>query len=592
MRWKTTAALGVLFVGLAAFFYVYEVRQGPAREKAATEKDRLWKGLESKDIEEVVITRGAEVLHLRKSGDGWVLAAPVTAKAEARPVDDLLLSLATLRVEREIEASPTNPADFALAPPAAEIAFKAKGQEYRIRLGGKNPTGIWVYAQEGAKAAVILVPDSLLQDAQKSAADFRDRSVIAFERKDVKAFEVQPARSGPSLKAERKGTDDWQMTTPVTGPADREQIGALLEQLKSAKIKEFVADPRTAPGSYGLDQPLKLVLWLGEEKERVAKTLRFGSPVPDKKAVYAQREGDSTIFLVDEALAKAVPTTATALRAKTVFAYDRDKLERLELESPKGKVGLALEGGAWRITAPAPLKADERAMGDILQKARDLRATEFVADDARRLAQFGLDRPQVKLTVWEKDAKEPKALLLAPVKDKTLAYATVVGGDPAGGVVVTVEGTILEALSRSAQDLQDRSLFATFNVQDVTRVQIQQESLSLVLERKGEEDWQLVAPRKGKARGAEVSDLLWSLRNLRWQDLVAEAGWEPARYGLERPSATITLSDKTGRVVAALAVGKREKDDAYVRVPDRPALYRIESKSLGRIPASPEDLLL
>ncbi|MGH7320900.1 MAG: DUF4340 domain-containing protein, partial [Candidatus Rokuibacteriota bacterium] len=550
MRWKTTAVLAVLFVGLAAFFYVYEVRQGPAREKATAEKDRLWKDLDAKDIEEIVITRGADVLHLKKAGDGWTLAAPVAAKAETRPVDDLLLSLATLRVEREIEASPANAADFGLAPPAAEIAFKAKGQERKIRLGGKNPTGIWVYAQEGAKPAVILVPDSLLRDAQKSAADFRDRSVLAFERKDVKAFEVQPARGGPSLKAERKGTDDWQMTVPITAPAEREQVSALLEQLKSAKIKEFVADLPKIPGAYGLDQPLKLVLWLGEEKERVAKTLRFGSPVPDKKAIYAQREGDSTIFLVDEALAKAIPTTATALRAKTVFAYDRDKLERLELESSKGKVALALEGGAWRITAPAPLKADERAMGDVLQKARDLRATEFVADDAKRLAQFGLDRPHVKLTVWEKDAKEPKALLLAPVKDKALAYATVIGGDPAGAFVVTVEGTILEALSRSAQDFRDRSLFATFNVQDVTRVQIQHETLRLVLERKGEEDWHLVAPRRGKARGTEVSDLLWGLRNLKWRDVVAEAGWEPARYGLEPASTTITLSDKTGRVVA------------------------------------------
>ena len=39
MRWKTTAVLAVLLVGLGTFFYVYEVRQGPAREKAASEKD-------------------------------------------------------------------------------------------------------------------------------------------------------------------------------------------------------------------------------------------------------------------------------------------------------------------------------------------------------------------------------------------------------------------------------------------------------------------------------------------------------------------------------------------------------------------------
>src|SRR5262249_41762445 len=150
-----------------------------------------------------------------------------------------------------------------------------------------------------------------------------------------------------------------------------------------------------------------------------------------KKTVYAQREGEPAIFTVDEELVKAVPTSPIALRDKTVFNYDRSKLARIELESPKGKVALAIEGSVWRITAPTALKADEGAMSDFLWKARDLRAKDFVADDSKTLARFGLDHPQVRLSVWEKDAKEPKTLLLAPAKDKKdLAYAAAASGGP------------------------------------------------------------------------------------------------------------------------------------------------------------------
>src|SRR5262249_58091352 len=164
--------------------------------------------------------------------------------------------------------------------------------------------------------------------------------------------------------------------------------------------------------------------------DRAAKPLRLGKAIPDKKTVYAQREGDPTVFTVDEELVKAVPTSAAALRDKTVFAYNRDRIERVELESPKGKIALAMEGGAWKLTAPVALKADEAAVNDLLWKARDLKAKDFVGDDAKALARYGLDQPQVRLSVWEKDVKEPKILLLAPIKDKDQAYATTAGGGP------------------------------------------------------------------------------------------------------------------------------------------------------------------
>jgi hypothetical protein len=264
------------------------------------------------------------------------------------------------------------------------------------------------------------------------------------------------------------------------------------------------------------------------------------------------------------------------------------KLEKLELESPKGKVALALEGGAWRITAPAALKADENAMSDLLSRARDLRAKDFVADDPKALARAGLDHAPIRLTVREKDAKEPKTLLVGPAKDRPgQAYAALASGGP----VAVVDAKALTDLARSADDLRDRGLFSGLDTQAVSRVQIQKGDQTLVLEKKGEEDWQLTGPKKGKARAQKVSDLVWNLRNLRWRDLVAEQGWDPAKYGLDRPATTITLSDKDGKTVAALAVGSSDKGDAYVRVPGQPALYALEARNLGEVPATPEDVL-
>ena len=593
MRWLSTTVLAVLLVGLGAFYYVYEIRQAPEREKAATAKDRLWKELEGKDVEEIVVRRGGvESLHLKRNGDVWSLIAPVAATADRGAADGLATSLATLRVEREIEANPQKPADFGLAPPAAEVTFKAKGQDRTVKLGAKSPSGVWAYAQEGAKPAVILVPEGILSDAQKAPSDYRDKTLLAFERKDVKTVEVRSPAGQVVAAAGLKGADEWQLTAPLASAADRDAVSTLLEKLRAAKIKEFVTDTPKSLAEYGLDRPARITLGVGEEASRTTRTLRFGKAMPDKKAVYVQREGEAGILLVDDELWKAIPTSAVAFRDKTVFAYDRGTVERVELESPKGTVTLALQDGKWRITAPVALRADESATSQVLFKARDLRARDFVAEDAKRLAAYGLDKPQIRLSVWEKGAKEPKTLLLAPAREKDRAYATTLGSVSAG--VTAVDATALQDLARGVTDLRDRSLAEPFDTKDVTRVTIQRPSVTLTLDRTGtgEEDWQLAAPKKGKTRGGRVSELLWTLRNLTWKDLVAEQGWDPARYGLDAGATTVTLAGKDGRIIAALALGKQEAGVTYIRIPGQPALYAIDSKTLGDLPGTPEELLL
>src|SRR5262249_38800109 len=180
-----------------------------------------------------------------------------------------------------------------------------------------------------------------------------------------------------------------------------------------------------------------------------------------------------------------------------------------------------------------------------------------VAEDARRLDAYGRDKPQIRITVWEKDAKEPKTLLLAPGREKDRAYATTLGEVVVG--VAAVDSAALQDLARGVTDLRDRSLSEAFDTKDVAHVSIQRPTVTLALDRSGtgEEDWQLTAPKQGKTRGGRVSELLWTLRNLKWKDLVSEQGWDPARYGLDTGATTITLTGKGGQTIAALAVGKQ-----------------------------------
>ncbi|MBI4609088.1 MAG: DUF4340 domain-containing protein [Candidatus Rokubacteria bacterium] len=590
MRWKTTAVLALLLAAFAGFYYVYEIRLAPEREKAQQAKGRLWT-VEAKDVEEVVFKRKADTVHLKREGDGWSLLSPVQARGDKGPADDVVANLVTAKVDREIDPNPGKLDDFGLDPPAVEVTLKVRGkaEPLALLLGGKNPTGVWVYAKEKAKPAVFVLSEFTLRDASKPASDFRDKTILAFNRADVTQLEI--SHRGQQLAAERaRAPSEWKVVKPRARRADWERLSDFIDKLQFTKIKEFVADAPRSVAPYGLDQPTRVTLWTGTEKGRTAKTLLLGKLDAAKRGVYAMRQGEAGVFLVGEEIWNVLPKSEADLRDKTVLDYDRDKIARIELESPKGRVVLARENDKWQIKEPEALKADEAEVGGLLGKLKDLKAQTFVAEGPAAVGRY-LTKPEVKVSLLESGGQTPKTVLLGPAPEKrdgkTLAYAAVVGQGP----VVLVDSQALKDLARSATDLRDRSLLGLFDPKDVRRFQVRSGGQVMLVQRKGDADWRVVEPKKGRAREARVNDLLFTLRNLKWSELVSPKGEDAARYGFDAPSFEVTLWKADGGEIGTLVVGKKEAEKTYLKTKASPAFYAVESRQLGDFPKIPDDFL-
>lgn len=588
MRGKTTLVLALILVVLGVFYYVYEVRLSPEREKAAQAKGRLWT-VELKDVEEVISKRKTDTVHVKREGAEWVLVAPVKAKAERNAVDDLVTNLVTARVDREIDPNPAKLADFGLDAPAVDLTVKVKGRSepLTLLLGGKNPTGAWVYGKAKDKPAVFTLTDSVLRDATKPAADFRDKTILAFDRKDVTGLEI--ALDGERMSAEPEAASKWKVTKPVSLRADGEAILDFLDKLRFTKVKEFPAEAPKSLTRYGLDRPARVTIFLGKEKDRTSQALLFGKEEPTKQGVYAMRPGERSVLLVGDDLWKALPKTVGALRDKTVLDYDRDKVAALEVESPKGKVALAREGEKWRITTPEPLKADDGEVGGLLFKLREMRAAGFLGESPGAVERY-LAKPEVKIALREQGASAAKTLLLGPSPEKRRGRAMAYAGVAGRGPVMLVDAQYLGDLSKSATDLRDRTLFGFFDPKDVTRMRVKSGSQAMSLERKGENEWRVTEPKAGKAKETKVTDLLYNLRSLRWKEMVSAKGGDAAKYGLDAPLVEVTLYKADGKELGSLMVGKKDADKVYVRTGAEPAIYSLDPKQLGDFPKIPDDL--
>ena len=588
MRWKTTLVLGLIFVALVTVYYLYEIRSSPERERAAQEKGRLWT-VEAKQVVEVVVKRKADTVRVKREGDDWVLLDPVKAKADKSVVQDMVTSLITAKVDREINPNPAKLTDFGLDSPAVDISVtvKEKAEPLTLLLGAKSPTGVWVYGKARDKPAVFLLSDFVLRDVTKPVADFRDKAILAFDRKDVTGLEIKI--DGNLLATEPEAETRWKITKPVSLPADWEAISDFLDKLRFTKVREFVAEAPRSLTPYGLDRPTRVTISLRTEKDRTSQALLFGKSDSAKKGVYAMRPGETSVLLVGDDLWVALPKNVAVLRDKTVLDYDRGKVARLELDSPKGKLLLAKEGEKWQITAPESVKADDREVGGLLFRLREIRAQGFLGEGPGDIDQY-IPKPEVKVSLWEQGASAAKTLLLGPSAEtrggRAMAYAAVAGQGP----VMLVDAKFLQDLSKSATDVRDRALLPFFDPRDVKRLRVKSGGRVMSVERKGEADWRVVEPKPGRARENKVADLLYSLGSLRWKELVSAAGDDAVRYGLDKPSFEVTLYKADGKELGTLMVGRKDADKAYVRTGASPSIFALDPKQLGDLPKIPDDL--
>ena len=585
MRWQTTAVLAAILIALGAFYYVYEVRLGPEREKTEGRKGRVFTA-EPADVTEVEIKRPDSVVKLKREGDGWQILEPVKARGDRGPIDETVTSVITARMDREIESAPTALGDFGLDKPAAEVTLRLKdGKQLGLVLGAKNPTGVWVYAREAGKPAVFVVGDSVLRDTTRPLADFRDKAVLAFDQKDVTALEII---TRDDTIAVEQADGRWKLTRPRALPADGDTLRDFLEKLRAARVKEFVAEAPRSLEPFGLDRPVQVSIHTGRDKDRATKTLLFGRGDPAKKGVYAMRAGESAVVVIPDETWAAVPKNVAVLRDKTVVEVERDKVTRLEIESPKGAVTLAQENGRWKITAPEALPADQVEAGAVLFKLRELRAQAFLSEDAAGVPRY-LAKPTVRVTISEQGAPAARTLLLAPSPERRGGAPTAYAGLAGRGPVVLVDGKVLEELGRSVDDLRDRVLLPGLEPKDIKRMRVRAGGQTVVVERSGDVDWKLVEGGRGSAKAATVDNLLYALRALKWKSIATPTGDEPARYGLDAPTLEVTLLKADGAELAAMLVGKRDAERAWVKLKAAPAIYAVDAKQLGEPPKVPDD---
>jgi Domain of unknown function (DUF4340) len=589
MRFRTTLILFVLALAIGLFIKFYESKQPNTQEANRRAQNVI--NFERDKIDGIVIQNAEERIELKRTDKKWRLESPVKDLADSSAVDNLLFDLEDWKKDttisaKEIEADKNRMAEYGVAK--AKLRLKLQGPKPlpEVLFGNNAALEGKIYVRLENSKDVFLASQSIKNQISKKPEEFRDRKLTDTVATQVVRLSIKTAAGEMELQ---KQSDHWQIVKPLRARADDQKVNDLIAQITTSRIAQFVADDAGDLHPYGLAEPRgTITIFKGDAKSAGSgQILQIGGvPEKEKDQVYVRFAARKFVYTLPNKIESILSTKPNDLRDRHLVRFDQNQLDRITIDAPgKNKTVLARKEQNWTIVNRnnrAANAAEARRLIDLLNGEL---VTNFVADVASELPKYGLDKPQLTVTLSAFASENTAETTAGEHPLATIAFGKIEGESVFARVgeepfVVAVRRSILDNVLADPLSWQDVTIFS-YKSEQIHK-------LSLVTDREQtlvrgtSNQWQWVTG-SGAINIVSVQSLVNTLASLHATHWVANA--PPAAFAKPQLVVTFTTSPDD-KAQHKLTVGGSSSDGtAMARTDEHEGTFAISSPDLKALRA-------
>lgn len=391
-------------------------------------------------------------------------------------------------------------------------------------------------------ALVTIVGYFFLVDEKNRARSVAERKLNAklfpYRSEDVERF-VLVNPKGERIEVARSGSG-WKVVSPVEAPGEGPEISSFVDQIvPGRKISEL--DNVRNFADYGLDKPFATLI-ISSAGSAAPDTLLVGDKTPAGSNCYL-RLGSSPRVLISNELARNLMNKGLFhFRDKNFLPEGSQFIEALEIRNGSKRIRLVKHDGYWWFAATR-IRANRFAIESYLSRLTDAVIHEFVREDTKELAPYGLESPAGELVL----GTGAKAVTIAFGDKKDFLVDVVRTGLDK---VVAIEAAFLEPFDWSAATMRAMN-FAFIDEDSVQSLRYETPDTSIVIERAGT-SWRARGREELPVRPSEVSGLIRKIGSATFEGILKDP--LPADGQFERFALRVILADRRGNVIDRIAV--------------------------------------
>jgi hypothetical protein len=379
----------------------------------------------------------------------------------------------------------------------------------------------------------------------------------------------------------KKDKDGWKITDPLTAPAQESEASGIASALSQLEVARVVDENPANLVDYGLGAP-RIEIQFKAAGDKDLRTLQIGQKTPAGANLFAKRAADKRVFTIASFQETTFNRSTFDLRDKTAIKFDRDKVDRIEVNAENKTLELAKSGNDWKIVKPVQALSDSTATEGLIGKVQSAQMKSIVSDNvsAADLKKYGLDKPSATITFSLGSAKA--SLLVGGKSGDGSLYAR----DASKPLVMTLDATLLDDFKKGPDDYRKKDLFA-FRAYDANRIEITRGGQTVAFDKiKGakpedEDKWRRAAQGGAKPVDADkekMSVLLAKLESVRAASFVDST----AKTGLDSPAMTVYAKFDDGKKEERVTFGK-SGDAVYASRPGEPGAAKVSTTEFDDI---------
>jgi hypothetical protein len=266
-------------------------------------RDKTILNFVDQDVQKIELRGEGKELVLVQKDDHWTIEQPGPYAADASTMRSFLSTLRSLRAVDFPSDHPTDLSTYGLDSPRLKVSlYLGKDNAEKDLLVGKDAPDKQIYVQGSGQPTVYTVSDWVMHDLNKNLNDFRDKTLLAFDRDKVTAVDVA-RKDGGHFKLVRADDKQWRVEGAGNGKPEQTAISQYIGDLHDLAGYEILADQPSDLGQFGLDHPLLTVTVAGADNKPVGSVLLASRQTEASKKEYtAMTQGGQTVFLVRDYL--------------------------------------------------------------------------------------------------------------------------------------------------------------------------------------------------------------------------------------------------------------------------------------------------
>ncbi len=527
---------------------------------------------------------GRSIKYVRTSSQ-WQIEEPYRVAASEPMIRELLEAVGKTRIMEIVKKDPETLSVYGLEEAQRiEVAFEFEdGTERMFRIGARLPLNqIYVYFQKEGESSVFRVWEGMRVALEKHAAVLAQGQPVQFNPAAIVSLELE--QGGQFVHMEKRA-ENWFMARPVQRAANTAAVQKYLQSilaLTSSGMYPFGAIPEKK-----LKSSDHFNLTLTQEGGKDPITIRLAPEDTLTPALLSiEQAGQSALYTTDSLFIDKLSLDPDEFYLAYALLFDTSGIANIEVLHPQFSFKLVRDSNSlWQFNQPYPgQRADSDSVDQLLHLLRNFPIEHYLEEETGVA-----DTVDYGIVVKMSGNRDPAILEI--LKNIRGFYSGSSINHPSPFRLDSATVKRLEEFSPDA--LVDRHLFE-FDPLKVEQVSVKRGENYYLLTKKGAA-WELLKPRKKKARSAAAWKLIFGIRDLQYQKSVDEnrkMDEDEDRCGLQESDIIIQLLydgiDSNGEMRIQTTENGKEMTVSTSRFP---GCYQVEAASVDQILQTVETLL-